>query len=332
MAEMDFDELVMRIIKASGLDREAVLARINSKVVELSGLVSKRGAAHIIANSFGIQLHESKKGQVLSLKDVVSGLNNVSVKGVVTKVFPVNEFDKNGRKGRVGSVIINDGTSEARLVFWNDTAEALTSGKINVGDFLKAHHLRSKKGNFGMELHLSARSRIELNPDEKPPEIKVYSNPGPQSSRYFICDLQEGVNAEIKACLVQLYDRKPFYDVCPECGKSVKEGKCSEHGEVKPVKALILNGIFDDGTGTIRCVFFKQQAEALLGCSTEHAVQLMNETNDPSAIIKKKNNIIGDVFVLSGRVVHNNFTDNSELMVNSIVRANPVAEVKKLVK
>ena len=50
---MDFEELVMRIIKASNLSRDDVLARINAKVSELSGLVSKRGAAHIIANSFG---------------------------------------------------------------------------------------------------------------------------------------------------------------------------------------------------------------------------------------------------------------------------------------
>ena len=151
MTDLDFDELVTKIIQASGLDREAVLARINSKVVELSGLVSKKGAAHIIASNFGVQLHESVKGKSLSLKDVVSGLNNISIKGVVTRVFPINEFERNGRKGRVGSLIINDGTADARLVFWNETAEIISSGKINVNDFEKVDPKgMAKKAKPGM--------------------------------------------------------------------------------------------------------------------------------------------------------------------------------------
>jgi len=331
MTEMDYDELVMRIVKASGLNKKDVVARINAKVSELSGLVSKRGAAHIVANSFGVQLHESKKGKVLDLKDVVSGLSNVSVKGVITRMFPVNEFDKNGRKGKVASVIINDGTDESRLVFWNDMADIISSGRVNVNDFIKAHHLRSKKGNFGMELHLNARSRIELNPDdEKPPKVKSVSSPGPVPERYLICDLQEGLNVEVRGCLVQLYDRRPFYDVCPECGKSAKEGNCGEHGAVTPKKALIVNAVFDDGSGTIRGVFFKQQAEALLGCSTEHALKLKDELGEDTAVIHEKKDLLGEEFVISGRIVKNSYNDTLELMTNSIVRANPLVEAKKL--
>ncbi len=330
MSDLEFDELVAKIIQASGLDREAVLARINSKVVELSGLVSKKGAAHIIASNFGIQLHNPVKGKVLNLKDVVSGLNNISVRGVVTRVFPVNEFESNGRKGRVGSLIINDGTGEARVVFWNETAEIISSGKINVNDFVKIHHLRTKKGNYGMELHLTNRSRIELNPDEERPVVKSINSPGPAPARYLISDVQEGLNVEIKACLVYLSDRKLFYDACPECGKSVRENKCSVHGEVKPVKAMLVNAIFDDGTGTIRCVLFRKQAETLLGCSTENAVNLMNELGSESAVINTYKSILGEEFVLTGRIVRNTFNDNLELMVNSIVRADPVKEAKRL--
>ena len=329
---MDFDELVMRIIKASGLNRDDVLARINAKVTELSGLVSKRGAAHIIANSFGIQLHESKKGKVLELKDLVDGLNNVGVKGVVTKVFPVHEFEKNGRKGRVANILINDGSAEAKVVFWNDMVEVVSSSKVNSGDFIKVHHVRCKKGNFGMELHLSARSRIELNPDEERPEVKSFNNAGPSPERFLVCDLQDGLNVELRGAVVQLYDRAPFYDSCPECGKSVKDGSCSEHGEVKPVKAFIVNAVIDDGTGTIRCVFFKQQAEALLGVSTDHAVKLGEEKGEDKAIIHESKGLLGEEFIISGKVNHNDFSDSLELMVNSVVKANPLVEVKKLLK
>jgi ssDNA-binding replication factor A large subunit len=328
---MDFDELVMKIVKASGLNKDDVLARINSKVAELSGLVSKRGAAHIVANGFGIKVHESKKGKVLDLKDLVSGLNNVSVKGVVTRVFPVNEFDKNGKKGKVASVLINDGTGDSRLVFWNDMANIISSSRLNEGDFVIAHHLRSKQGMYGIELHLSNRSRLDLNPDdEKRPEVKSSSVALDTSKRFLICDIQQGLNVEIRGCLVQLYDRSPFYLVCPECGSSAKDNKCSEHGEVKPKKAFVLNAVFDDGTGTVRCVFFKEQAESLLGCSTEHAVKLAEDKGNDAAIIHEKKDLLGEEFIISGKVNHNDFTDNLEITARSIIRANPVKEVKKL--
>ncbi|MBD3312670.1 DUF2240 family protein [archaeon] len=332
MAEIDFDELLMKIVKASGLDKEAVIARINAKVNELSGLVSKRGAAHIIANSFGIQLHESKKGKLLALKDLVSGLNNISVSGVVTRVFPINEFErKNGRKGKVASVIINDGTAESRLVFWNDLTEVISTKRLNEGDFVKAYHVRSKKGRYGMELHLSSRSRLQLNPEgEKPPKVKSVNSPGASPERFLICDLQAGLNAEVRGCLVNLYERSPFYDVCPKCNKSLKDGECVEHGEVEPAKALIVSAVFDDGTGSIRAVFFKNQAEALLGCSTEHAVKLADKEGKEEAVIMEKKSLLGDEYVISGKVNHNDYSDTLELMVNSVVRADPVKEANRL--
>lgn len=331
MPQIDFDELIMRIVKASGLSKDDVMARINAKVAELSGLVSKRGAAHIIANSFGIQLTESKKGKILDLKDVVAGLNNISVKGVVTRLFPVNEFESKGRKGKVASVIINDGTAEARLVFWNKMTEVISSGSVNENDLIKAHHLRSKKGNYGMELHLGNRSRIELNPDDEDrPEVKSFSRPSPSRKRFLICDLQQGLNVELKGAVVQLYERSPFYEVCPECGKSAKDGDCPKHGEVEPAKAMVVNAVIDDGTGTIRCVFFKQQAEALLGCSTNHALKLSKEAGNDTAVLHENKDLLGQEFIVSGRINHNDFSDSLELMVNSIVKVNPLKEAKKL--
>lgn len=328
MTELDFEEIVARIVNASGTSRDDVLARINSKISELSGLVSKKGAAHIIASSLGIQLYDSKKGKVLDLKDVVSGLTSVSVKGVVTRVFPVNEFDKDGRKGKVGSVIINDGTSDARLVFWNEATEIITSERININDFIKIHHLRSKKGNYGMELHFTSRSRIELNTEEEPPEIKG-SPQRNSSSRFLICDLHEGVDSEIRGVLVQVNDRSIFYDTCPKCGKSAKNSECKEHGKVEPAKALIINGVLDDSTGSVRCVFFKQQAEALLGFSTEKALELSREKGSDSLVLKERP-LIGEELVISGRVSRNDFNDSLELMARNVARADPLKEVQKL--
>ncbi|MFA5406071.1 MAG: DUF2240 family protein [Candidatus Nanoarchaeia archaeon] len=330
MGDMDFDELLMRIVKSSGMSKEDVLARINAKVTELSGLVSKKGAAHIVASSFGIQLNEARQSAFVELKNLVAGLNNISISAVITRVFPINEFDKNGKTGKVASVIINDGTDEARLVFWNEMTEIIASGKLNVNDFIKVHHLRSKKGNYGFELHFGARSRIDVNPEGDKPKIVSVNNKRSAPNRFLICDLQQGLETELRACLVKLHDFKVFYDVCPDCGKSAKDNKCADHGEVKPKKALIISSVFDDGTGSIRCIFFKQQAETLLGCSTDYAVKLALDNGSDAAIINEKRALVGEEFVISGRVNHNSFNDQLEMVINSIVKADPLVEAKKL--
>ncbi len=325
MAELSFDELIMRIVKASGLNHEQVMARINAKVEELSGLVSMRGAAHIIASQYGIQVHESRKGKVIPINELIDGLNNISVRGIVTRVSQINEFESNGRKGRVASVTINDGTGEARIVFWNDTVKIIEDNTINNGDFIKVHHLRSKKGRYGVELHFNIRSRIELNPDEEKPIVKVVNKPSPSVERYLICDLQEGLNVELRATIVQIYDKNLFYNVCPVCGKSVKES-CSEHNE-KPVKALLVKAVLDDGSGTIVGVFFKELAESLLGVSTEQAIKIVNEGRSNDLL-----SVLGDEFIISGRINKNSFTDSLELIANSVVRVNPVIEAKRINK
>ncbi len=333
MLELGFNEIVSKIIKEARLSEAEVLNRIDKKVLELSGLVSRKGAAHIVANELGVKLVAPKDSKALSVKDVVPGLNNVTVIGRVVDILPKREFEHEGRKGSVCSLVLSDGEKQARLVFWNDKTQIIESGRINSGDILRVFHLRSKEGLYGLELHLTNRSRIELNPDGVyVPEVKLESyTPNFNPKRFDICDLQDSVDATIRGCLVQLFDRNPFYDVCPECGKKLNDGLCMTHGQVVPKQAMVVNGVIDDGTGTIRCVFFREQAEAILGVSTSQAINLAKSEGDESAVIKKRAPLLlGTEFLISGRVAHNNFTENLELIARSVSKADPLAEAKRL--
>ncbi len=335
MIEIGFDEIVNKIVKESKLAESEVINKVDQKVLELSGLVSRKGAAHIVANELGIKLSHSKEGVALSIKDVVPGLNNATIIGRVIDILPIREFTHDGRKGHVSSLIISDGDKQARLVFWNDKTQILSSGRINVNDIIKVFHTRSKEGLYGLELHITARSRIELNPEGVyMPEVKKESyTPNFNPKRFTIADLQEGVDSTIKGCLVQLFERSPFYEVCPECNKKLSDGLCMAHGQVTPKQAMVINGVLDDGTGTVRCVFFREQAESLLGVRTEQAFKSFKDSGDESAVIKQKTpELIGGELLISGRVVHNNFTDNLELIARSVSNANPLKEVKEFLK
>src|SRR3989338_8188739 len=73
--------------------------------------------------------------------------------------------------------------------------------------------------------------------------------------------------------VVQVFDPR-FFSVCPECNSRVMEpeGFCSTHGSVKTAQSYVLNCILDDGSSTIRAVFWKNQTNHLLGKSETEMV------------------------------------------------------------
>jgi len=131
-----------------------------------------------------------------------------------------------------------------------------------------------------VEVHASSRSHLDINPDapgvEKIPslsELRGETNSTSSSlSRSKIKDIDEGIK-EIRGAIVNITDGTNFYDVCPNCGKKVYNGNCADHGDVEPKHSLILSTIMDDGSDNMRVVFFREQAEAVLGMSSEEAYE-----------------------------------------------------------
>jgi len=77
--------------------------------------------------------------------------------GKVLRVFPVRYFDKNGRKGKVGSAII-DGIG--RVNFWNEAAEVIESG-----DIIEGVRIRVRGYSRGGEIHVNSLFDVEVFPD-----------------------------------------------------------------------------------------------------------------------------------------------------------------------
>ena len=58
MIKLPYDEIVAKLNEKSNLTSEEIASKIKLKMEQLSGLISKEGAAHIIANELGINLFE----------------------------------------------------------------------------------------------------------------------------------------------------------------------------------------------------------------------------------------------------------------------------------
>ena len=100
----NYTRLVERISQSAGILKEEVERKIEAKRAKLSGLVSKEGAAQIVAAQLGVNLDNEK----LKISELVQGMKRASVIGKILSIGNVRSFNKNGREGKVGRFVIAD--------------------------------------------------------------------------------------------------------------------------------------------------------------------------------------------------------------------------------
>ena len=58
MIQMPYDEIIQMIKESSSLSQDEIEDKIKAKTEQLAGLISKEGAAHIVANELGLKLFD----------------------------------------------------------------------------------------------------------------------------------------------------------------------------------------------------------------------------------------------------------------------------------
>ncbi len=290
----DYNGLVARISKASGLGSAEIDKKVEAKRTKLSGLISKEGAAQIVAAELGISF-ENEVYKIFELKD---GMKRVNVVGKITRVFPVREFNKNGRSGKVLNFLLGDETSNIRTVLWDSNhISFIEKGNINDGDVVDISGANMKNG----ELHLSGFSDIKKS-KEKLTEVKTTSTAEFGKLR----DAQQGRAMKIRAVIVQSFEPRYF------------ESK-QKPGE----KGALLNMVIDDGTENIRAVMFSENIKKLLNVNDEELFSF-------DAINGKVSGLLGEEKIFSGFFRMNSFTNSVEMFVNDISEINVNDLIKEL--
>ncbi|MEM5828967.1 MAG: hypothetical protein QW480_01875, partial [Candidatus Aenigmatarchaeota archaeon] len=182
------------------------------------------------------------------------------------------------------------------------------------------------RDNFGFpELRVS-RGEIELvtgEDAEKLPSIDEIEKIEREYTRYDISELEEGKYASIRACLVQVFDINPFFFICPECNEVVKE-ECEIHKKREPM--LVISGVVDDGTGNMRIVIFRENAEKILGISAKEAFEYNIN------VFKELHKSLGKDFIFKGYVKRNKIYDRLEFVVNSVEDVDIKKEIERIEK
>ncbi|MBU0459528.1 MAG: hypothetical protein KKH52_02520 [Nanoarchaeota archaeon] len=314
----DLKEKIILSGKISAIDLDT---KIKTKINELSGLISEEGAAHIIANELGINL--IPKAEKMKIKELYAGMKDISTVGKITRIFEMREFQKNDRSGKVCSLILGDETGTMRLVLWNDQVDQVKELSENMTILVKSAYVR--ENNNAKEIHLGQQGELIPNPEgETITNVRESASTFQRKKIQELSDNQE--NIEIMGTIVQVFDPRFFY-TCPRCRARVNDNQCAEHGPVEPETGYVLNLVLDDGSGTIRTVFWKNQIHHLL---QKEEADLLTFKDNPPEFESLKTDLLGEQYKLRGRVKKNDMFERVEFSVQFVEKANPEEEIKQL--
>ncbi len=331
MLGLTYDDICAKIKETKGLTDEEIQQRVKEKIDKLSGLISKEGAVHIIANELGINLADELRRRGVKINRVVAGMRGLSLLGKVLRVYEVRSFSKQGREGKVGSFLIGDETGSIRVVLWDvQHLQLMEQGQLQEGTIIKIKDAMTRQNQQFLELHLGTGSQLILNPPGETVTVQEHpSYVGPNVQKKKIHELQEGdTHVQLFGTVVQLFEPK-FYDACPQCNKKAAQGQCQEHGAVISKPVPLLNFYFDDGTSNIRAVAFRDQVLQLVGVDE---ATLLPIRENPSLFESYKQQLLGKQLVLTGKVTKNEMFQRMEFSVQKIEEPNPEQLAESLVK
>lgn len=303
MGDINYEKMVERIAKSSGLEKSEISRRVEAKCAKLSGLISKEGAAQVIAAELGISFENEK----FKIEELLPGMRKVNLLAKVINIFPVRTFERNGQLNKVANMIIADDSSNIKLVLWDTNhIDLVENGMVKEGSVVEIGNASVREN----EIHLGSFSEFKPS-SEKIENAKIEKILKEKK----ISDFKVGDSVTARAFVVQSFEPR-FFVVCPECKKkAISESDkfvCNEHGEISPEKRALINIIIDDGTETIRAVLF-HDAIPKLG---------LNDLENLNLVEQQRKNLLGKELIFEGDIRMNNFFNNPEFIVKDLREIN----------
>jgi replication factor A1 len=242
-AEMSFEEMVERILSSCpGVSRETVLERLEAERSRAGGLISDEALLRMIAAGLGCEFPGDRTGApALLLRDLIPGLNDISVVGRVVAVFSPRAFN-GSRKGRFASLLVADESGVLRVVLWNDKAGLAERGGVKVGGLVRFRHVYTRE-DFGgrVEVHVGEKCTVEVNPADVRP--KDYP-----SIRRFTMKIGE-LSSALKSSRVNV------------AGNVQRLGSVSEFERSDSTSGRVMRFVLSDGSGEVSVVVWNEKVD-----------------------------------------------------------------------
>lgn len=240
--------------KRPDLSADQIRSLIEEKKKELPGFLSDEGAARLVAEELLVKTRGTELGR-MQVKDLVSGLNDVTLSGRVLTVSPLQNFQRrDGTPGKVMRLTIVDRTGRVRCVLWDRHAEIVSKAGNLQGRIVRIGHAYTRQGLAGdTEVHAGDRSSIEMNPQEMP------TTDFPEFSELFtpIADIPNDSNNVNVVGVIQLDPRYHSFR---------KEDRVG----------AVLRSVLADQSGRIPIVAWNEKAEELRDLKKGSILQIVN--------------------------------------------------------
>ncbi len=316
MRDVNYEKVLEKISRASGIDKEEIQKKVDAKRKKLSDLISYEGAAQIVASELGINFENEK----LKINELLPGMRKVNVIGKMIKLSPVRTFkNAKGEDMKVANFVLADDTSNIKIVLWDTNHISLIeAGRVKEGSVVEVGNASMRGG----ELHLGSFSELKISSeifeDSKIITAKI-------ANEKKISELAVADNAKVRAFIVQAFEPKSF-SVCPECHKkAAADGEnfvCATHGKIFPEKRYLITIVLDDGTETIRAVLFHENL-AKIG---------LTELNNIEKLIYQREDLLGKELNFLGSVRTNKIFNEVEFVVEDVQEVDAEKVIEELGK
>ena len=71
MIKIPYEEILLKVNEKTQMQLSEIEERVDKKMRQLAGLISKEGAAHIVANELGVKIFEQLSGK-LQIKNIIN--------------------------------------------------------------------------------------------------------------------------------------------------------------------------------------------------------------------------------------------------------------------
>ncbi len=321
---MSTEALIEKVVDESDLDNEDIKEKVEEKMEEFEGLVSEEGAVHLVAKEHGIDLSEERSKE-LEIKNIVPEMRKVQIAGKILDISDKNTFQRDDGEGQVQNLVLGDNSGSIRVTLWDEQTEIAES--VEEGDVIEISGAYSVEDNRGKaELRLGDNAQVKMS-EEDFDEVELQT-----ATEVPVSEVAgENNTFTVKGMVMRVYTSNPFFRVDPDSGDTVKEdedGKyVTDDGEEveEPEGRLAISAVIDDGSSSIRTVFFGQQARKLLDLDEEEEKDM-----DIDAVEDAAEAIEGLEVQVEGRTRYNDYFGRIELLANNIEPLDAEKELKAL--
>ncbi|MDP6671141.1 MAG: OB-fold nucleic acid binding domain-containing protein [archaeon] len=248
---MEVQQTMQKIVSSSGKSEEEVKKLVGAKKEKFAGLLTESGAALMVAKELGVELGlEEKRLERLQVSQLKGGMNNVEVLARAKHIFSPKNFEKNGKKGILCSLIVGDSTGEIRLTVWGKEVARLQEQAVEKGTVLLLKNCYVNSYKEIPQLNLSYNGNLLVNP-----EIDVSDLPPAEEKCVALEALMENESdASVLGRIIRVFPEKSFE----------KDGR----------QGRLINFLIGDGTAIVRATAWNEAVDRVKKLSSGEAVKI----------------------------------------------------------